>query len=319
MGILTRFAKCIWECYNLVDLVPLQPDRQIRGWANGASGDPPGAIVAGGACTGLEESTLPSLDGKRHDGEYVRKATLGALLLFAILSLVLTYPLALHLGSAVEDRHDALLNVWITAWDGHKLLSDPLQLFEANIFHPYPRTLAYSELLLGNGFLALPITAASGNPVLGYNVALLLSFFLSALGAYLLVLQLTRSPAAGMVAGVIFAYSSFRMTNLAQAQLLTTQWLPFALLALHQLMRRPRARHIAIFVLFFCLQALSSFYYAILLALAVAAFGLWTFLVTPASRLSPHAAGAAAGSLLLRADHPALCATLFPGTARAGL
>ena len=30
------------------------------------------------------------------------------------------------------------------------LLNDPLHLFDANIFHPYPRTLAYSELLLGN-------------------------------------------------------------------------------------------------------------------------------------------------------------------------
>jgi hypothetical protein len=196
-------------------------------------------------------------------------------LLFALLSLVLTYPLALHLADAVEDRQDALLNVWITAWDGHQLLNDPLHLFDANIFAPYPRTLAYSELLLGNGLLALPITAATGNPVLGYNVALLLSFVLSGFGTYLLVLKLTRSPGAGMVAGVIFAFSSYRMTNLAQAQLLTTQWMPFALLALVLLMRQPRARHIINSVLFFCLQALSSFYYAILLALAVLAFVLW--------------------------------------------
>jgi hypothetical protein len=93
----------------------------------------------------------------------VRKATVAALLLFIVTSLVLTYPMPFHLPDAVEDRQDALLNVWITAWDGHQLLSDPLHLFDANIFHPYPRTLAYSELLLGNGLLALPITAASSN------------------------------------------------------------------------------------------------------------------------------------------------------------
>jgi hypothetical protein len=196
-------------------------------------------------------------------------------LLFVVLSLVLTYPLSLHLADAVEDRQDALLNVWITAWDGHQLLSDPVHLFDANIFAPYPRTLAYSELLLGNGLLALPLTAVTGNPVLGYNVALLLSFVLSGFGTYLLVLRLTRSPSAGLVAGAIFAFSSYRMTNLAQAQLLTTQWLPFALLSLHQLLRHPRLRHVATFVLFFCLQALSSFYYAILLALAVLAFLAW--------------------------------------------
>ena len=205
----------------------------------------------------------------------MRRATAAALLLFVVLSLVLTYPLALHLADAVEDRQDALLNVWITAWDGHQLLSDPLDLFDANIFHSYPRTLAYSELLLGNGLLALPMTAATGNPVLGYNVALLLSFLLSGFGTYLLVLALTRSPGAGMVGGTIFSFSAYRMTNLAQAQLLTTQWMPFALLALLQLMRRPRARHVVTFVLFFCLQALSSFYYAILLAMAAAGLVVW--------------------------------------------
>ncbi len=197
------------------------------------------------------------------------KTTLTVVLLFLILSLLLTYPLPLHLGGAVEDRQDALLNVWIVAWDAHQLLADPLHLFDANIFYPQPRTLAYSELLLGNALLALPLTAASGNPVLGYNLALLLSFFLSALGAYLLVARLTGSPGAGLVAGVAFAFSSYRLTNLAQAQLLSTQWLPLALLALHNLLRRPQARSVAIFCLFFCLQALSSFYYAMILALAV--------------------------------------------------
>lgn len=209
----------------------------------------------------------------------LRRAIAAALLLFAVLSLVLTYPLGLHMADAVEDRQDALLNVWITAWDGHQLLSDPLHLFDANIFYPYPRTLAYSELLLGNGLLALPITAATGNPVLGYNVALLLSFVLSGLGPYLLVLRLTRSPGAGLVAGTILSFSAYRMTNLAQAQLLTTQWMPFALLALLLLMRRPTVRHVAIFVLFFCLQALSSFYYAILLAMAAAGLVAWELAV----------------------------------------
>jgi hypothetical protein len=199
----------------------------------------------------------------------VYRSIAAACLLFVLLSLVLTYPLALHLTGAVEDRQDALLNVWITAWDGHQLLGDPSHLFDANIFHPYPRTLAYSELLLGNGLLALPITAATGNPVLGYNLALLLSFVLTGLGAYLLVRRLTRSSGAGLVAGTILAFCSYRMTNLAQAQLLTTQWLPLSLLALHLLLRDPRPRHAVAFVLFFSLQALSSFYYGMLLAFAV--------------------------------------------------
>ena len=233
------------------------------------------------------------------------KSVAVALLLFVVLGLLFTYPLPLHLADAVEDRQDALLNVWITAWDGHQLLSDPLRLFEANIFDPYPHTLAYSELLLGNGLLALPITAASGNPVLGYNLVLLLSFVLSGLGAYLLAFELCRSRGAGLVAGAIYAFSSYRLTNLAQAQLLITQWLPFALLALIHLLRRPRPRRVAAFVLFFCLQALSSFYYAFLLGLTVGGYLLWALL----ARRSRHALHRAAIPALLLAA--LLCALVL--------
>ncbi len=252
-------------------------------------------------------------------GRQVRKTTAAVLMFFSMLSLLLTYPLPLHLASAVEDRQDALLNVWITAWDGHQLLSDPVHLFDANIFHPYAHTLAYSELLLGNGLLSLPITAASGNPVLGYNVALVLSFVLTGWGTYLLVLALTRCRAAGIVAGIVLAFSSYRMTNLAQAQLLTTQWMPFALLSLIQLLRLPRLRHVVTFTLFFALQALSSFYYGILLAMAtVGLVILWLgwWLVSRTARRSwqevDHgAARGAAMSVLLHLLLTAACCALL--------
>lgn len=214
----------------------------------------------------------------------MRKAVLAALLLFAALSLVFTYPLPLHLATAVEGWRDALLNVWITAWDTHQVLLDPVHLFDANIFHPYPLTLAYSELLLANALLSLPITLVSGNPVLGYNFALVLSFLLSGFGTYLLVLKLSRSHWAGIVAGMIFAFSSYRMSNFAQIQLITTQWIPFALLSLLELMRRPQRRHVFTFVLFFSLQTLSCFYYAFLLGLAVVALVFWLWATEPTAR-----------------------------------
>jgi len=90
-----------------------------------------------------------------------------------------------------------------------------------------------------------------------------------------LVRKLTGRPGAGLVAGLIFAFSSYQMSNLAQAQLLATQWLPFTLLALHLLLRHPRPRYAAAFVLFFWLQTVTSFYYGIMLGLVVGAF--WSF------------------------------------------
>lgn len=138
---------------------------------------------------------------------------LTAALIFLVLTLMLTNPLALHLWNAVEDKQDGLLNTWIVAWVGHALMSDPLNLFNANIFYPYPNTLAFSEILMPQSLFALPFTLATNNPVLGYNLALLAMLWLDAFAMYLFVYDLTRRAEAAWIAGAIYAFNPFNLGN----------------------------------------------------------------------------------------------------------
>ena len=217
-----------------------------------------------------------------------------ALLVFAALTLALTNPLALHLAHAVEDKQDGLLNVWIIAWVGHALITDPLNLFNANIFYPYPNTLAFSETLLPQGLFALPFNLAFDNTVLGYNLVLLASFFLAAYAMYLCVFDLTRSRSAGVVAGVIFAFNPYNLGNLAQVQLLSFGWMPVALMYLRRMLNcelriaNCELRNCFLFALLFSLQALSSFYYAFLAGFAIALHVIWFFITPPALRFTFH-------------------------------
>ncbi|MBI4671832.1 MAG: hypothetical protein HY741_09235 [Chloroflexi bacterium] len=206
---------------------------------------------------------------------------LTAAAIFVVLTVALTNPLALHVWNAVEDKQDGLLNTWIVAWVGHALTTDPLNLFNTNIFYPYPNTLAFSEILLPPSLFATPITLATNNPVFGYNLALLAMLWLDAFGMYLFVYDVTRRVEAGWVAGVVYAFNLFNLGNLAQMQLLTLGFLPLALLALRKLLLAPRRPQgaILLFSLFFVLQSLSSFYYALLAGFAVALYllcWLWT-------------------------------------------
>ncbi len=208
---------------------------------------------------------------------------LTAALIFLVLTLLLTNPLALHVWNAVEDKQDGLLNTWIVAWVGHAMMTDPLHLFNTNIFYPYTNTLAYSEILIPQSLAALPFTLATNNSVFGYNVSLLLMLWLDAFAMYLFVFDLTRKQEAGWIAGAIYAFNPFNLGNLAQLQLVTLGFLPLALLFLGKVLspggveaRGTRVWKFAfLFGLFFVLQSLASFYYALLSGFAVGLYLLW--------------------------------------------
>ena len=208
----------------------------------------------------------------------VWRSSLWALGIFAILTLVFAHPVVFHVADSIANYGDPLLNTWILAWDAHQLVRDPLELFNANNFYPYPATLAYSENLLGIALLAAPIVLGTGNPVLAHNLAVLASFLLSGLGAYLLARYLTGSRRAALIAGIIFAFAAYRLNGISQLQNLTIQWLPFAFLYLTRSFRTSRTRDLCLFALFFVLQILSCVYYAFYATFAVGlylAFQLW--------------------------------------------
>ena len=59
--------------------------------------------------------------------------------LFSALTLVMTYPQVRGMGTHVSfNDGDPLFSAWRLAWVAHQLPRDPLNLFNANIFHPEP-------------------------------------------------------------------------------------------------------------------------------------------------------------------------------------
>jgi len=202
------------------------------------------------------------------------------LLGFGLLTLLMICPLSLHLAEALQDTSDSLLNLWITNWQAHQLLTSPLELFDTNIFYPYPDTLAYSEILFPNVLLSVPIFVLTDNPVLTYNLMFLLSFILSAFGLYLLAYRLSGNRYAALVAGLVFAFSPYRAGHLSQLQLLTMQWMPLALLYLDRYLGKRQARDGLLFCAFFVAQCLSSFYYAFYVGLAVGLYLLYYFVLS---------------------------------------
>jgi hypothetical protein len=201
----------------------------------------------------------------------VARARWVVLLLYLAFALWATWPLAARLGDALpSDLGDPLLAAWIIGWDADRARHLFQGLWDAPIFFPYQRTLAFSEHLLGIAVPVAPLVWLAGTPVAAYNLAFIGSFVLAAFGMYLLVEELTGRRDAAVVAGLVFGFAPMRFAQISHIQMLMSGWTPLALLMLHRFLRSRSNAALAGFVSLFVIQSYSNGYYMYFLALASA-------------------------------------------------
>jgi hypothetical protein len=229
----------------------------------------------------------------------LQAGTLGALAGFLALAIAWTWPLAAHPASRIpNDPGDPFLNIWILWWNAHAVpFTD--RWWNAPIFVPMPGALALSEHLAGLGVITTPLQLGGASPVVAYNAAFILSYALSGFFTFLLVRRLTRSPAAALVAGMACACAPYRSTQLAHIQVLTSQWMPLALLAMHAYLDGGSRRWLVVFGAAWLLQALSNGYYLLFFPVFILLWLVWFGLGPQRSRAVALAAAWIGSSLVL--------------------
>jgi hypothetical protein len=192
-------------------------------------------------------------------------------LLCVVLAILHTWPLASapHRFSR-HDNGDVMLNEWILAWVQHQLPRDPLNLFQANIFHPAPDTLAYSEPLIVPALLGAPVAWLGGSPVLVHNLLVIAGFALSAFAAYAVALSWTGDRLAAFVAASAFAFNTHLLVRLAHVQALHAYGLPLALLAADRLLVHHRTRDAGWLALWLTCMAYTSGHFFVFAAVTIA-------------------------------------------------
>jgi len=205
---------------------------------------------------------------------------------FALLTAVFTYPLSLQPGRVVLGDHpDTHLFIWTLGWIAHALITDPLAMFDANIFHPLGNALAFSENLIGSGLIAAPIIWTTGNHVLALNLVSLLSVLLCGVGAYVLGRTIGLGTAAAFICGIVFGFSPPRFFRIGQLHLTAVQWMPFALAFLHLYLDRGRPKDLKLAAFFFTAQTVTSGHGAVFLGTAMS--GLLVFRLVTGWRPQP--------------------------------
>jgi hypothetical protein len=192
-------------------------------------------------------------------------------LVFALGVVAVTWPLALHPGSLWPPHHDARVFTWVMTSMARRLVTDPLHLFHGNAFYPADQSLAYTELLLPPSLLGLP-GFLWGNPLLTYNLLLLGLWPLNGLSMAWVAWRLTGSRGGGWLAGAVFCLSPYFTGYYLEFQMLLAALLPLTVWAWARWLETGKRLWLPLGG--FVLQALTAWYYAIILGLGLATLGL---------------------------------------------
>ena len=177
-----------------------------------------------------------------------------------------------------NDNADTQLNEWAIAWVAHQLPRDPVHLFDANIFYPERHTLGYSEAMVVQGVLAMPVLWAGGSPVLAYNLVLIAGFALTGWSFWLLIRQWTGSIGAAYAGGSLAAFNSHVLVRLPHLQTQHVEFVALVLFALDRALRSARTREAVLLAVGFVLQGLTSVYLLV--------FTTWMIIFATLCRLS---------------------------------
>lgn len=228
----------------------------------------------------------------------VKKKILLPPLGYALLTVLMTWPAALNLTTAIPgDGFDGWQNYWNQWWIKESLLNRHTHFFFTDLLYPPTGvSLLFHTLNFFNGLLTLPLQLNFGLTI-AYNAVIFFHFTLAGWGVYLLARYVlaqmgrrdNRAGWAAFGAGVVFTFSPFHLAHLlGHMQVLSLTWPPFYILWLFRTLDRwrqkiavnpaawPDAGDLVLCSLFLSLATMVDWYQTLYLLLFTALALAWT-------------------------------------------
>ena len=197
-------------------------------------------------------------------------------LAYAIIVVLMTWPALRYLSQQlIANNEDTWIFFWNNWWLREALTNGQSPLQTSYLFFPTGTSLvAHSNSFL-NSFAAFLLEPLAG-PVAAYNLVLIAGLWVGALGMFLLVKEITDHVLASFLAGFVFAFAPYHLSQLmAHAHLGAIHWWPFFALFLGRTLRDGRWRDAVITGLFGALTIWSGLQLGLLLALWTIVYLLW--------------------------------------------
>ncbi len=185
-------------------------------------------------------------------------------------------PWCAHLRTRIlADGGDGAFFLWNSWALPRAVLGGHNPFHTDGVFHPLGANLAFDTILAPVNLLSWPVQRVFGLAVAA-NLVQLSAVVLSALGAYLLALQVGATPGPAFVSGAAFAFTPYRLGHIApHFNLNHTEILPFGLLALLRLYERPSRGRAVVVGVVAAVAWWSDLYYSAFLAIAALVIVAW--------------------------------------------
>ena len=230
----------------------------------------------------------------------------------------MTWPSVLHLATHSVDHHDIFFNLWRMEWVRHALLTSPRDLFNGNQFYPEQGVLAYSDAMMVESLIALPLLSIGLPAMLVHNLLLLGVIAASGIGMFVLARYLWGNTYGAIIAGLVFAFAPYRFSHFMHMELQWAVWMPWAFWAMQRTLDTGALRYGLLTGLFMTLQLTSSIYYGLFLAVILSTIG--AIQAAAMGRRAVRALAAlAAGAVILAATAWVYSGPYREASARVGL
>ena len=176
-----------------------------------------------------------------HDARRVRLGGRRWLMLYAVMSLIINWPLVGSMMTHISYGHETeitvpLLNLWTIWWNADRATRWMQGYWDAPIFFPTQKTFAFSEAQ-PTSLIVTPVLWLTGNRALAYNFYQLLIITLNGYSAHRLLRRLGHIRWLALCGGIMFQILPFVTWQFGVVQLTTLFGINWTLHSLLDLFR----------------------------------------------------------------------------------
>lgn len=158
-------------------------------------------------------------------------------------TLLLLQPTPHRISTSVAgDLGDSMFLTWTLSWGAHGLATQPLDVFDANIFHPHANTLALSDSMLSLAPIFGVLNWLSGDGIVALNLLVIGMFVFALVAAHALGKRLFAREDLAILFAVVVCCNSFVFGQQNHPQLQTFGLISLCLLLLFRALELKRKR-----------------------------------------------------------------------------